>query len=451
MTTIDQLGGTEHVKDSDLIPIFQLKNRRTRNVSAVDLADYVDQKVSDNYAPKSHVGSTGVSQHGLVVDNGDAGFMSGAQSAKLSGIQTGAQNNTAVNLGSGAGVFKDKTGSSINLRSLVAGGNVAITQGANEITISANANDFLNTLRINVASASTVNLTTAAPNTRNINITGGNSISAFTVAAGMQYFVRFDARITLVSGASIVTQTGSDLQLGQGDTCVLRATAANVVEVTLLSRNGVVGILDSLTDLDAIQAPGAWPALVGGAAGSRNANFPDGQAAPAIGSGVANFYWIEVKRYAANLIQVAYPYISGADTTIATIKYRMLGGGVWSAWRTIPNTASIPITKRFVSAQQTITAGGSLTIAHGLGAAPVITTIEFVCVAADAGYAIGDRIQRYPGAAGIGGGSSVEVWPDATNLNIRFGSLAFNAANKTTGAQTALTLTSWRAVFGAFS
>lgn len=91
--------------------------------------------------------------------------------------------------------------------------------------------DYLNTTRINVASTGTVDLTTAAPNTRHINITGTTTITGFTVAAGQCYFVRFNATLTLTNGAALVTQTGANITTAAGDTCILRATAANVVEV----------------------------------------------------------------------------------------------------------------------------------------------------------------------------------------------------------------------------
>lgn len=91
--------------------------------------------------------------------------------------------------------------------------------------------DYLNSTRIDVASASTVNLTSSAPNTRHVNITGTTTITGFTVAAGQCYFVRFDNALTLTSGASLVTQTGANITTVAGDTCILRATAANTVEV----------------------------------------------------------------------------------------------------------------------------------------------------------------------------------------------------------------------------
>ena len=90
---------------------------------------------------------------------------------------------------------------------------------------------LLDTVRIDVASASTVNLTTAAPNTSHINITGTTTINGFTAAAGVTYFVRFNAALTLTNGAGLVTQTVANILTAAGDTCIIRATAANVVEV----------------------------------------------------------------------------------------------------------------------------------------------------------------------------------------------------------------------------
>lgn len=91
--------------------------------------------------------------------------------------------------------------------------------------------DHLDSVRIDVASAANVNLTTAAPDTRNINITGTTTISGFTVEAGKTYFVRFAGALTLTNSASLVTQSGANILTAAGDTCIIRATAANVVEV----------------------------------------------------------------------------------------------------------------------------------------------------------------------------------------------------------------------------
>ncbi|MFU6376235.1 hypothetical protein ACM792_13705 [Metapseudomonas otitidis] len=93
--------------------------------------------------------------------------------------------------------------------------------------------------------------------------------------------------------------------------------------------------LDAQTDLNTITEPGWYPRLLGANAGSRNANHPDAQTGMQKGNGVTNYYWLLVARYATNLIQVALPYVSTADTTVATIKFRLLGGGVWSPWRSL--------------------------------------------------------------------------------------------------------------------
>ena len=134
--------------------------------------------------------------------------------------------------------------------------------------INASALDTLNTARINVASSATINLTTSAPNTRHINITGTTGISAFTVAAGRCYFVRFAGALTLTSSAAIVTQTGADIITAPGDTCILRATANNVVEVLCYaSASSNVGMVGHFA---CSSAPSGW-LKANGAAVSRTA------------------------------------------------------------------------------------------------------------------------------------------------------------------------------------
>lgn len=102
-----------------------------------------------------------------------------------------------------------------------------------------------------------------------------------------------------------------------------------------------VSNIDGVTDLDTITQPGWFPALLGAGTGSRNLNHPDGQTAIAAGNGVANYYWLLVARYSGNLIQLALPYISGADTSIAALKFRMLGGATWSGWRSLLHSESL--------------------------------------------------------------------------------------------------------------
>lgn len=121
---------------------------------------------------------------------------------------------------------------------LLTSASTAITNSmiTDERTICFAASSNTDTERIDVASAGTVNLTSSAPNTRHINITGTTTITAFTVATGLTYFVRFAASLTLTNGAGLVTQTGANITTQAGDTCILRATAANTVEVLSYAR-----------------------------------------------------------------------------------------------------------------------------------------------------------------------------------------------------------------------
>ncbi len=113
---------------------------------------------------------------------------------------------------------------------------------------------------------------------------------------------------------------------------------------------------------------------------------------------------------------------------------------------------AFPITKLFESSQQTITSGGSLTLAHGLGVQPKHYAAFVQCVTAEFGYSIGQEMPmtiEYGGTAA----SAMAIVPDATNINIRFGNASpvFAAANFTTGAQVSLTNANWKLVVRAWA
>ena len=54
-------------------------------------------------------------------------------------ISTTGEPNTAANVGSGIGVWKNKVGETLNFKTLIAGSNIAITETADEITIASTA------------------------------------------------------------------------------------------------------------------------------------------------------------------------------------------------------------------------------------------------------------------------------------------------------------------------
>ena len=111
-------------------------------------------------------------------------------------------------------------------------------------------------------------------------------------------------------------------------------------------------------------------------------------------------------------------------------------------------------TRHYDSGQQTITSGGSLTLAHGLGVQPTQIFIYLHCTTAEASFSIGDEFLTSPpaGSSGVGSQGALVV-PDATNLNVRFNSAAnaFVTNNKSTGATVTLTYGDWKALFRAYA
>lgn len=106
------------------------------------------------------------------------------------------------------------------------------------------------------------------------------------------------------------------------------------------------------------------------------------------------------------------------------------------------------ISKKYSSGNQTITAAGLLTLAHGLGVKPKLLQACLVCVVADIGFLVNDEValnmcDNGGGAAGTG----QDITCDETNVYVRFGGAAasYKLLNKTTGAFIAITAnTSWR-------
>lgn len=107
---------------------------------------------------------------------------------------------------------------------------------------------------------------------------------------------------------------------------------------------------------------------------------------------------------------------------------------------------TVVFSKEFISAQQTITLAGALTLPHGLAAVPKLVNLMFVNTIAELNYTIGDIVP-----SGVSLGFYVSVVIDATNLNIRYATVPPEVQNKTTGVITQLTPANWKAVFSAWA
>jgi len=111
-----------------------------------------------------------------------------------------------------------------------------------------------------------------------------------------------------------------------------------------------------------------------------------------------------------------------------------------------------PFSESFTSTEQTITAGGGLTLAHSLSAAPSLIQARLVCKTAQWGYSIGDEVITHTHCdAQDASAWGVSVVPDATNINVRYGTSSFPVLNKSTGTRVTITAAYWKFVVKAWA
>ncbi|QPC93827.1 hypothetical protein [Mesorhizobium sp. INR15] len=106
------------------------------------------------------------------------------------------------------------------------------------------------------------------------------------------------------------------------------------------------------------------------------------------------------------------------------------------------------------STQQTIIAGGALTITHGLGVKPKLYMAVLQCTTAEGGFSVTDEVVVNPNfSADSSIGRGQDLVPDATNINVRFGNQAnaHTILNKTKGANFNITNSSWKLVVRAWA
>lgn len=106
-------------------------------------------------------------------------------------------------------------------------------------------------------------------------------------------------------------------------------------------------------------------------------------------------------------------------------------------------------TRTFLSGDRTITAAGSLVIAHGLGVVPDTITTWLHNTTNELGFT-GETFQHTYGMQdALAANRGCTIVPDTTNLNVRFGSGAstFAVNHFTTGVSTAITNANWAVQF----
>ena len=101
----------------------------------------------------------------------------------------------------------------------------------------------------------------------------------------------------------------------------------------------------------------------------------------------------------------------------------------------------------FQSSYQTITSGGLLTIAHGLGSTPTrLINCYLKCTTAEANWSVNDIVPFMPYKGSQPASRGCEVYWDSTNVYVRYAAdgSVFNGLNKTSGVGVALSNGNWK-------
>lgn len=146
-------------------------------------------------------------------------------------------------------------------------------------------------------------------------------------------------------------------------------------------------------------------------------------------------------------------YYNGTDwvrlAASATVDWflQSKGAGANPVW-----AAAGIFTESYESAEQTITAAGSLTLAHGLSAQPKLYTVSMKCQTGELGYSAGDEFQMTAFDDAGSGGRGIVIVPDGTNLNVRYGASGTIAIlRKDNGTVASITFANWKTIFRAWA
>jgi len=113
-----------------------------------------------------------------------------------------------------------------------------------------------------------------------------------------------------------------------------------------------------------------------------------------------------------------------------------------------------PFQEAFVSAEQTITTGAEVNLAHGLTSTPNLMDMFLINKIAELGYDVGDKVDL--DMVDLSGGDpQTTFWVDDTNVNMKFGNGAkFRIIDKSGGGQdgksTSITNANWKIIIHAW-
>jgi hypothetical protein len=322
-----------------------------------------------------------------------------------------------------------------------------------------------------IASATTINLTTATGNA--VHVTGTTQIDAVTLGSGMWRMVIFDGILTLahsaannnLPGGANITTAANDRALywSDGTTvyCISYITAA---AINLLKSGGTMTGDLTMSGASIIEAEGASVA----SAASCNIWATDGNTVHITGTTQIDDFatapqagaWMKVVfddalilNQSANLNlngggadittaagDMAFVY---ADTTtqMDVFVIRKSGAAVVAPAATGTLTAGTPLV------QNPYTNSATVTQAHGLGADPDFFKVELECLTAEGNWSIGDKIKLSASNSLDGNNATNFGWAvtsDATNTIFINGVTAMFITNKTTYGFFQITPANWK-------
>lgn len=284
---------------------------------------------------------------------------------------------------------------------------------------------------VTLASAATVNIGAAASNT--VIVSGTAAITSLgTIAAGAIRYIRATGAFTLTHNATSLILYGSNIVATVGEVFRFESLGAGNWRLTGRHYAGPLARTDAINTWSGSQTFAAPIALTG----AINNSISIGRA-----DGTASTPFIDFNSGATAVDYDVRMIASGGTGTAGGGKLDVTG--ILDAV-TLRRGGSNVLAQSdvFVSADQTITLAGALTLAHGFGAVPRAVKLALVCQTAELGYTIGDVLMD------VSARTIASIVVDATNLNIRFlDSANVGIVNKTTGARTSFTVANWKARF----
>jgi hypothetical protein len=349
----------------------------------------------------------------------------------------------------------------------------------------------------NVASAGTVNLTTATGNL--VHITGTTTITAITLAAGAERTVVFDGALTLTHGASLLLPTAASIVTVANDCAIFRGEAAGVVRCIAYSRYDGTQVSPAggvTTTRSVRQSVISGPVDVnglssfGGSTGSTTVTA-SGTLTVAAAQGTSdrtgsstNPSWTGLSTNGTMYLYIDVSSVGGCTTGSTTLKptYRWGGNDVVtngqntfnvqemtmksgngsvasSVWRVFVGEVTVAggvvsaitwyaLRARYDSGLVATLPGPSTAISvnHNIGTKQISKPTAYLeCITTDNGYAVGDRLTEWCGANGSYDDSQPVWWNEKSCGFGTNASSPFRAVPKGGGSgATALTAANWK-------